>query len=138
VRALRLALAALVAILMVLNSIGVYGCLSRAHIEHVLAGDLTVASQTATVDARLDANQADLDDIKSRIAQLDQTKTIATKGHTKTTTVGDQGPARAALDHEREAAETALADLRTRPPSPYRPRAHGEGYDAGREIQLGE
>ena len=50
--------------------------------------------------------------IKARIAQLDQTKTVATKGHTKTTTVGDQGPTRAALVHEREAAETALADLR--------------------------
>jgi hypothetical protein len=79
-RALRLALAALVAVLMVLNSIGVYGFLSRAHIEHALTGDLTVTSKAATVDARLDAKQADLDDIKTRIAQLDQTKTVATKG----------------------------------------------------------
>jgi hypothetical protein len=109
---LRLALAALVAVLMVLNSIGVYGFLSRAHLEHALAGDMTVSSKAATVDARREAKQADLDDIKGRIAQLDQTKTIATKGHTKTTTVGDQGPARAALVHEREAAENALADLR--------------------------
>ena len=109
---LRLALAALVAVLMVLNSIGVYGFLSRAHIEHALAGDITVTSKAATVDARLEAKQADLDDIKGRIAQLDQTKTVATKGHTKTTTVGDQGPARTALVHEREQAETALAGLR--------------------------
>jgi len=36
-------LAALVAVLMVLNSIGVYGFLSRAHIEHALAGDVIVA-----------------------------------------------------------------------------------------------
>jgi hypothetical protein len=62
--------------------------------------------------ARLDTKVADLDDIKARIAQLDQTKTIATKGHTKTTTIGDQGPARAALVHERGEMETALADLR--------------------------
>src|SRR5215469_4433790 len=34
------------------------------------------------------------------------------KKRSKTTTVGDQGPARAALVHEREAAETALADLK--------------------------
>jgi hypothetical protein len=73
---------------------------------------VTVSSKAATVDARLDAKQAHLDDIKGRIAQLDQTKTVATKGHTKTTTVGDQGPARAALVHEREQAESALADLR--------------------------
>jgi len=109
---LKIALTALVAVLMVLNSIGVYGFLSRAHLEHALAGDLSVASKAADVEARLDAKQADLDDLKARIAQLDQTKTVATKGRTKTTTVGDQGPTRAALVHEREAAETALADLR--------------------------
>jgi hypothetical protein len=102
--ALRLACVALVAVLIVLNSIGVYGFLSRAHIEHALAGDLTVANRAAAVDARLEAKQADLDDIKARLAQVDQTRTVATKGHTKTTTVGDQGPARAALVHEREAA----------------------------------
>jgi hypothetical protein len=34
-------------------SIGVYGFLSRAHIEHVLAGDLPVSRQTAEVDARI-------------------------------------------------------------------------------------
>jgi hypothetical protein len=111
-RTLRLALAALVAVLMVLNSIGVYGFLSRAHIEHALAGDVTVSSKAATVDARLEAKQADLEDIKGRIAQLDQTKTVATKAHVRVTTVGNEGPARAALVHEREAAENALADLK--------------------------
>jgi hypothetical protein len=90
--ALRAALVVLVAVLRILNSIGIYGFLSRAHIA--LAGDLTVSSKAATVDARLEAKQADLDDIKARVAQLDQTRTVATKGHTKTTTVGDQGQAR--------------------------------------------
>ena len=71
-----------------------------------------MSSRAAAVDARLEAKQADLDDIKSRIAQIDQTRTVATKNHTKTTTVGDQGPARSALVHEREATENALADLR--------------------------
>jgi hypothetical protein len=53
-----------------------------------------VGSKAAAVEARLDAKQADLDDIKARIAQLDQTLTGATKGHTRTTTVGNQGPVR--------------------------------------------
>ena len=109
---LRRALAALVAVLMVLNSIGVYGFLSRAHIEHALAGDVATQNAAAAVAARLDAKQADLDDIKARIAQIDQTRTVATKGHTETTTVGDQGPAREKLVQQRETAETALADLR--------------------------
>jgi hypothetical protein len=111
-RALRLSLVALVAVLMVLNSIGVYGFLSRAHIEHALAGDITVASRAADVEARLDVKQADLDDIKARIAQLDQTRTIAIKARTKTTTVGDQGPARDKLVQDRVAAESAVANLR--------------------------
>ena len=37
-----------------------------------VAGDLTVASRAAEVDARLEAKQADLDDIRARIAQLEQ------------------------------------------------------------------
>jgi hypothetical protein len=36
---------------MVLSSIGVYGFLSRAHIEQALAGDQRVASASATIDA---------------------------------------------------------------------------------------
>jgi hypothetical protein len=33
-------------------------------------------------------------------------------GHTRTTTVGDQGPVRDKLVHEREAAETTIVNLR--------------------------
>ncbi|HEY2229779.1 MAG TPA: hypothetical protein VGI22_18980 [Xanthobacteraceae bacterium] len=103
---------ALVAVLMALNSIGVYGFLSRAHIEHALAGDVTVSNRVADVDARLEAKQSDLADITARIAQLDQTRTVATKGRTRTTTVGDQGLARDRLVQQREAAENVRADLR--------------------------
>ena len=73
---------------------------------------LTVGSKAAAVKACLDAKQADLDDIKARIAQLDQTLTGATKGHTRTTTVGNQGPARDTLFQQREAAEVAIANVR--------------------------
>ena len=97
---------------MVLNSIGVYGFLNRAHLEHALAGDVTVSSKAAAVGARLDAKAADLDDIKARIAQLDQTRTVATKGRTKPTTVGDQGPARARLEEPRADALAGISDLK--------------------------
>jgi len=129
-RTLRLALIVLVAVLMALNSIGVYGFLSRAHIEHALAGSVSVANRAADVDARLEAKQSDLDDIKARIAQLDQTRTVATRGHTKTTTVGDRGPARPALVHEREATETAIANLRVE-------KAKVEGERKAVEADLG-
>jgi hypothetical protein len=108
----RLALVALVTVLMALNSVGVYGYLARARLQAAFTSDLQVDRQAADVAARLDARQADLDDIKARIAQLDQTRTVATKGRTKTTTVGDQGPARDKLVREREAAQNAIADLR--------------------------
>jgi len=68
---LKLARTALVAVLMVLNSIGVYGFLSRAHIEHALAGDLTVASKAADVEARLGVQAGIVADLNRRVAQID-------------------------------------------------------------------
>jgi len=65
-----------------------------------------------------------------RIAQLDQTRTVATKGRTKTTTVGDQGPARVALVHERETVETAIASHRIE-------KAKVEGERKAVEVDLG-
>jgi hypothetical protein len=97
---------------MLLNSIGIYGFLSRAHIEHALAGDQRVANASATIDARLDAKQADLDGIKARIAQLDQIKTVTTKGHQKTAAVGVQGPAPDKSYSSARRLRLALADLR--------------------------
>jgi len=110
-RTLRLALAAPVAVLMLLNSIGVYGFLSRAHIEHALAGDQRVANASATIDAHLDAKRADLDGIKARIAQLDQINGY-NQGHQKTAAVGDQSPARDKLVQRARRLRLALADLR--------------------------
>ena len=68
---LKLARTALVAVLMVLNSIGVYGFLSRAHIEHALAGDLSVASKAADVEARLGVQAGIVADLNRRVAQID-------------------------------------------------------------------
>jgi hypothetical protein len=69
--ALRLACVALVAVLMGLNSIGVYGFLSRAHLEHALAGDLNVASKAADIDARLSVQAGVVADLERRIGQID-------------------------------------------------------------------
>jgi hypothetical protein len=70
-RTLRFACVGLVAVLMALNSIGVYGFLSRAHIEHALAGDLTVASKAADVEARLGVQAGIVADLDRRVAQID-------------------------------------------------------------------
>jgi hypothetical protein len=70
-RSLVASLVALVAVLMGLNSIGVYGYLSRAHVEHALAGDLAVAGRAADVEARLAVQSGVLADLDRRIAQID-------------------------------------------------------------------
>ena len=56
---------------MVLNSIGVYGFLSRAHIEHSLAGDLSVARKAADIEARLSVQAGVVADIDRRLSQID-------------------------------------------------------------------
>jgi hypothetical protein len=83
-RTLKVALITLVAVLMALNSIGIYGYLARAHIAHSLEGDLAVAGRAADLEARLavqaGAVQAGvLADLDRRIAQIDSAVEESTK-----------------------------------------------------------
>jgi hypothetical protein len=133
---LRAALVGLVAVLMALNSIGVYGFLSRAHIEHALAGDLTVASKAADIDARLSVQAGIVADLDRRIAQIDaaieqttahgrgkaamvladqQRKNRAELVVSHTTEAGklaELGVQKAAVDGERKAVEADLGPVR--------------------------
>jgi hypothetical protein len=135
-RALRVALIALVAVLMVLNSIGVYGFLSRSHIEHALAGDLVVASRAADVEARLTVQAGVVADLDRRIGQVDAAVEKTTeRGHgkaaldlaneqrknradlvaTRTTEAGKLASLKvekAAVDGERKAVEADLGPVR--------------------------
>jgi len=134
--ALGLACGALVAVLMVVNSIGVYGFLSRAHIEHALAGDLTVASKVADIDARLSVQVGVVTDIDRRLSQIDtaieqttadgrgkaamvladaQRKNRAELLTARTTEAGklaDLKVQKAAVDGERKAVEADLGPVR--------------------------
>ncbi len=69
--ALKAALGILIAVLMGLNAIGAYGFLSKAHIEHAVAGEVAAANRDADVDARLSVRVGVLADIDHRIAQID-------------------------------------------------------------------
>jgi hypothetical protein len=74
---------ALVAALMALSSIGSFGFLSKARLARVTAGEATIASHAADVDARKEVAEANLADIDKRIAQVDRAVDEATKrGHT--------------------------------------------------------
>jgi hypothetical protein len=59
--------------------IGVYGYLSRAHIEHALAGEIVVAGRAADVEARLAVRAGLVADLDRRIAQIDSAVEEATK-----------------------------------------------------------
>jgi hypothetical protein len=50
-----------------LNSIGIYGFLARAHIEHALAGDVAVAGRAANVEARLAVQSNTVADLDRRM-----------------------------------------------------------------------
>ncbi|MGA7806405.1 hypothetical protein, partial [Bradyrhizobium sp.] len=68
---LRLVLVAMIAVLMSLNAVGVFGFLTRAHLEHMAAVDLALADSTAETKARLAIQGQTIADLDRRIAQID-------------------------------------------------------------------
>src|SRR6516165_9991284 len=68
---LRLVLVAMIGVLMSLNAIGVFGFLTRAHLEHMMAVDLALSDRTADIDARLAVQSQTVADLDRRIAQID-------------------------------------------------------------------
>jgi len=70
-RPLRLGLVAMIALLMGLNAVGVFGFLTRAHLDHAVATELALADQTADVEARLAVQAQAVADLDRRIGQID-------------------------------------------------------------------
>jgi hypothetical protein len=68
---MRLVLIAMIGVLMGLNAVGVFGFLTRAHLEHMMAVDLVLADKTADIDARLAIQGQTVADLDRRIAQID-------------------------------------------------------------------
>ena len=68
---LRLVLVAMIGVLMGLNAIGVFGFLTRAHLDHLASMDLAVADRTADIEARLAIQGRTVADLDRRIAQID-------------------------------------------------------------------
>jgi hypothetical protein len=118
---------------MVLNSIGVYGFLSRAHIEHALAGDLTVAARAADIDARLQVQAGVVADLDRRIGQVDAAvEKITERGRGKAAMAlaDQQRKNRADLAATRQQEAKALADLKVE-------RARVDGERKAVEADLG-
>ena len=68
---LRLILVAMIGVLMSLNAVGVFGFLTRAHLDHMAAVDLALADRTADTEARLTIQGQTVADLDRRIAQID-------------------------------------------------------------------
>jgi hypothetical protein len=68
---LRLVLVAMIGVLMGLNAIGVFGFLTRAHLDHMASIDLALADRTAEIEARLAVQGRTVTDLDRRIAQID-------------------------------------------------------------------
>jgi hypothetical protein len=68
---LRLVLVVMIGVLMSLNAIGVFGFLTRAHLDHMAAVDLALTDRTADIDARLSMQGQTVADLDRRIAQID-------------------------------------------------------------------
>jgi hypothetical protein len=68
---LRLVLVAMIGVLMSLNAVGVFGFLTRAHLDHMAAMDLALADRTADTEARLAIQIRTVADLDRRIAQID-------------------------------------------------------------------
>jgi hypothetical protein len=68
---MRLVLVTMIGVLMGLNAIGVFGFLTRAHLEHVMAVDLALADRSADIGARLAIQGQTVADLDRRIAQID-------------------------------------------------------------------
>jgi len=68
---LRLVLVAMIGVLMSLNAVGVFGFLTRAHLDHIAAVDLALADRTANSDSRLAIQGQTVADLDRRIAQID-------------------------------------------------------------------
>jgi len=68
---LRLVLVAMIGVLMSLNAVGVFGFLTRAHLDHFAAVDLALADRTADTEARIAIQGQTVVDLDRRIAQID-------------------------------------------------------------------
>ena len=76
---LRLVLVAMIGVFMSLNAVGVFGFLTRAHLEHMAGVDLALADRTAETEARLIIQRQTVADLDRRIAQIDAAIEEATR-----------------------------------------------------------
>jgi hypothetical protein len=111
---LRAILVAMVGALMAINAVGVFGYLSRAHLDQLARAELGIAEQSSDLDARLTLQAQIVADLDRRIGQIDAAIDEATRRGRATSAMAiadHQQRARSELAAARQREARALADL---------------------------
>ncbi|WP_316168914.1 MULTISPECIES: hypothetical protein [unclassified Bradyrhizobium] len=111
---LRFVLVLMIGVLMGLNAVGVFGFLTRAHLDHMASLDLALADRTADVEVRFGMQSRVVADIDRRITQIDAAIDEATRlgRPVGAMTLADQKRReRADIAAERKRESQALASL---------------------------
>jgi len=101
-----------------LNAIGAYGFLAKAHIGHVVEGDIAFVGRAADTDARLSVQAGIVADFDRRLGQIDGAIEKATsKGRTAAAMAlaDQQRKVRGQLVAQRTSEAKALAALQGAP-----------------------
>jgi hypothetical protein len=112
-RVLRVAIAALIVTLMLVNTIGCYGYLAANHITAAVAAELPIAARAADLAAKTVLQEDALADVDKRIAQIDTAVDVSTRRHPTSALAlaAEQATRRKELVAERIRAANVLASL---------------------------
>jgi hypothetical protein len=113
---LKAPLTAAIVVLMAITSIGVFGYLSKAHIDHQVEARLLDVDKIATIDGQIDVQGQLLADLDRRISQIDAAIEKATergRSNAAMAIAERQRRARLELTASRQREATMLAELRT-------------------------
>ena len=100
--ALKWALTAMAMVLMAITSMGVFGFLTKAHVEHQIHATVLLADQSAAIDGQISLQAQAISDFDRRIAQIDAAVDEATKH-------GRAASAMALASHERQTRADLVA-----------------------------
>lgn len=109
-------LTASVILLMFITSMGIFGFLSKAHIEQQLAADGGDQAQVEILDSKIQYQQELIDDVDKQISQIDDNITKMTeKGQTKSSlaAITQQRKSRDGLVSKKDALITTMTSLKT-------------------------
>lgn len=113
---IKLYLTTAVALLMLITSMGIFGFLSKAHIEQQLLSQGNDAEQIQIVDSKIQYQQQQIDDVNKQVAQIDDTISKMTeKGQTKSAlnAITQQKKSRDALVAKRDELVKIISQYKT-------------------------